>query len=153
MRILSAEPLAGLPWFNTGPSDKESIARQAVEVLMRRCPRILQAIPDIVRFEAEYRRLNYFDSRYRAGFRVLIEGGPVLANQRARVMPNPQFIPGDHTLVDSPARCGRWSRGQGNGSLAMQGAAPGTRRHHLRACPGVCIYRSMRFSQTLHSTA
>ena len=141
MRILSAEPLAGLPWFNTGPSDKEPIARQAVEVLMRRCPRILQAIPDIVRFEAEYRRLNYFDSRYRAGFRVLIEGGPVLANQRARVMPNPPFIPGDHTLVDTSgpprpvvARTGKRQSGYARRRPRNEAASPS------------CLSRSLHLS-------
>ena len=97
---LYAEPLAGLPWSYTGPPDKEAIARQTIQVLLRRCPRILQAMPDIVSFEAEYRRLNSFDSRYRAGYRILIEGGPVLSDQRARVMANPPFIPGDHTLFE-----------------------------------------------------
>lgn len=98
--LQAAEPLAGLPWSYNGPPDKEYLARRVVETLLRRCPRIVQAMPDIASFEAEYRRLQPFDSRYRAGHRVLVEGGPVLADRRARVMPLPSFIPGDHTLFE-----------------------------------------------------
>ena len=94
------EPLAGLPWSYSGPPDKEPVARQVVEALLRRCPRIGQAMPDFASFEAEYRRLQPFDSRYRAGYRVLVEGGPVLADARARIMPSPPFIPGDHALFE-----------------------------------------------------
>ena len=99
-RLQAAEPLAGLPWSYAGLPNKEMVARQAVEVLLQLCPRMLQAMPDFASFEAEYRSLQPSDRRYRAGYRVLVEGGPVLAERRARVMPSPPFIPGDHTLFE-----------------------------------------------------
>ena len=68
--------------------------------LVEQCPRIKQALPDIASFEAKYRRLQPFDSRYKGGHRVLVEGGPVLADQAARVIPRPPFIPGDHALFE-----------------------------------------------------
>ena len=98
--VQSAEPLFGLPWSYAGPPDKEPIARRVIEALLRRCPRMVEAIPDIASFKAEYRRLQPFDSRHRGGHRVLIEGGPVLADRTSRVMPSPPFIPGDHTLFE-----------------------------------------------------
>ncbi len=76
----AGEPFADRAWSYAGPPDKEVVSRRVMTALLERCPRIKQALPDVASFEVEYRRLQTFDSRYKAGHRVLIEGGPVLAD-------------------------------------------------------------------------